>query len=159
MPTGHEELYLVTRGHAKFTVGGEEIDGPEGTIVLVREPSLSRGAVACEDGTIVLTVGAAPGEAFTPQAWETNRDVFALLDAGRPAEAKALLLDALERYQDRSTLSYNLACAEAMLGEADDALEHLRQAIDARPEAAEWARDDADLASLRDDPRFAELLG
>lgn len=159
VPTGHEELYLVTAGHATFSVGGEEIDGPEGTIVLVRDAALSRGAVAREPGTSVLTVGAKPGEAYTPIPWETSRDVVALLDGGRPAEAKTLLLDALERYEDKSVLLYNLACAEAMLGEADEALGHLRLAIDSRPDAVEWAREDADLASIRDDPRFAELLG
>jgi tetratricopeptide (TPR) repeat protein len=159
VPTGHEEIYLVTAGHATFTVGGEEIDGPEGTIVLVREASLSRGAVAREAGTTILTVGAKPGEAFTPIPWETSRDVVAFLDSGRPAEAKALLLDALERYEDKSVLLYNLACAEAMLGESDEALTHLEQAIAARPSFAEDARGDADFASLRDDPRFTELLG
>ncbi len=86
-PTGHEELYLVTAGHATFTVGGEEIDGPEGTIVLVRDASLSRGAVARESGTTILTVGAKPGEAFTPIPWETSRDVVALLDGGHVLEA------------------------------------------------------------------------
>ena len=69
------------------------------------------------------------------------------------------MLDALERYEDKSVLLYNLACAEAMLGETDEALGHLRLAIDSLPEAAEWAREDVDLASIRDDPRFAELLG
>ena len=159
VPTGHEELYLVTAGHATFSVGGEEIDGREGTIVLVRDAALSRGAVAREPGTTVLTVGAKPGEAYTPIPWETSRDVVALLDGGRPAEAKTLLLDALERYEDKSVLLYNLACAEALLGEADEALGHLRLAIESRPDAAEWAREDVDLASIRDDPRFEQLLG
>jgi tetratricopeptide (TPR) repeat protein len=159
VPTGHEELYLVTAGHATFSVGGEEIDGPEGTIVLVRDASLSRGAIARKPGTAVLTVGAKPGEVYTPIPWETSRDVVALLDGGRPAEAKTLLLDALEHYEDKSVLLYNLACAEALLGEADEAMGHLGRAIDSRPEAAEWAREDADLASIRDDPRFEELLG
>ncbi|HEY7691326.1 MAG TPA: AraC family ligand binding domain-containing protein [Gaiellaceae bacterium] len=158
-PTGHEELYLVTAGHATFTVGGEEIDGPEGTIVLVRDPSLSRGAVARAEGTTILTVGAKPGEAYSAQAWETNRDVFALLDEGRPAEAKQLLIEALDRYQERTTLYYNLACAEALLGETEEALGHLRMTIERRPEYAGWAREDKDLISLRGDPRFAELVG
>ena len=139
-------------------MGGEEIDGPEGSIVLVRDAELSRGAVARETGTTILTVGAKPGEAFTPIPWETSRDVVALLDGGRPAEAKSLLLEALERYEDRSVMLYNLACAEAMLGESDEALAHLEQAIAARPSLAEDAREDADFASIRDDPRFAELL-
>jgi tetratricopeptide (TPR) repeat protein len=159
VPTGHEELYVVVSGHAAFTVAGEEVDGPTGTIVFVRDPAAKRGAVAREPGTTVLSVGAKAGEAYTPQPWETNRDVFALLDTGKPAEAKRLLTDAIERYEDKSTLYYNLACAEALLGETDAAFGHLRLAIDANPSLAEYLPDDGDLAPLRDDPRFAELLG
>jgi tetratricopeptide (TPR) repeat protein len=127
--------------------------------VLVRDAMLSRGAVAQNGPTTILTVGAKPGEAFAPVPWETSRDVVALLDGGRPAEARTLLLDALERYEDKSVLLYNLACAEAMLGETDEALKHLQGAIELQPDAAEWARDDHDLASLHDDPRFTELVG
>jgi tetratricopeptide (TPR) repeat protein len=158
-PTGHEELYVVVSGHATFAVAGDEIDGPSGTIVFVRDPSVTRGATARQPGTTVLSVGAKAGEAFTPRPWETNRDVFALLDSGKPAEAKALLTDAIERYEDTSTLYYNLACAEAQLGETDAALGHLRTAVQANPALAAHLSEDTDLASLRDDPRFAELLG
>jgi tetratricopeptide (TPR) repeat protein len=158
-PTAHEELYVVISGHATFTVAGDEVDGPTGTIVFVRDPSAKRAATAREPGTTILTVGAKADEAFTPQPWETNRDVFALLDGGKPAEAKALLNDAIERYEDRSTLFFNLACAEALLGETDAALEHLRTALDGNPALAEYLPEDKDLASLRDDPRFSRLLG
>jgi tetratricopeptide (TPR) repeat protein len=158
VPTGHEELYVVVSGHAGFTVAGDEVDGPTGTIVFVRDPAAKRGAVAREPGTTVLSVGAKAGEAYSPQPWETNRDVFALLDTGKPAEAKRLLTDAIERYEDKSTLFYNLACAEALLGETDAALEHLGAALEGNPSLAEYVGDDKDLASLRDDPRFAELL-
>jgi tetratricopeptide (TPR) repeat protein len=157
-PTGHEELYLVTAGHASFTVGGEAIDAPAGTIVFVRDPAAKRGAVAREAGTTVLSVGAKPGEAYRPRSWETNRDVFALLDSGKNAEAKQLLIDALEGYDDHGTLLYNLACAEAQLGETDAALEHLRAALADSPSLAESAREDGDLGAIRDDPRFAEIV-
>jgi tetratricopeptide (TPR) repeat protein len=130
------------------------VDAPAGTIVLVRDTALRRGAVAREQGTTVLSVGAAPGEAYRPRAWETNRDVYALLDAGRDEDARQLLLDALERYEDTSTLYYNLACAEAKLGEADAALDHLALAVAGEPALAAAARGDHDLDSLRADPRF-----
>jgi tetratricopeptide (TPR) repeat protein len=158
-PTGHEELYLVVAGHAAFTVAGEEIDGPTGTVVLVQDPSVRRGAVAKAAETTVLSVGAKPGEPYAPRSWEVDRDVVALLEAGRPAEAKAMLLEALERYDDEGALLYNLACAEALLGEHDVALDHLRQAIAGLPAAADWAREDTDLDPLRADPRFAEIVG
>jgi tetratricopeptide (TPR) repeat protein len=157
-PSGHEELYVVTAGHATFTVEGDHVDAPAGTIVFVRDPEATRGAVAREPGTTVLSVGGKPGEAYRPLSWETNRDVFALLDSGRAAEAKSLLTEALDRYDDRSTLFYNLACAEAQLGETDAAFEHLRSALGQRPSLADNARDDADLEPLRDDPRFPELV-
>jgi tetratricopeptide (TPR) repeat protein len=158
-PSRHEELFLVTAGHATFMVAGDELDAPAGAIVFVRDPSVSRGAVARDPETTVLSVGAAAGEAFRPRSWETNRDVIALLDAGRYTEAKQLLLDALGRYDDRDTMLYNLACAEARLGEHDDAIGHLREAIGVRPSLAEHMADDHDLAPLRDDPRFGEITG
>src|SRR5205814_8947924 len=125
-PSGHEELYLVLEGHATFTVAGEEIDAPAGTLVFVRDPAAKRGAVAREAGTTVLTVGARPGAAYRPRARETNVDVFPMFDEGRFAEAKELLLDSLGRYEDQGTLLYNLACAEAQLGNPEAALDHLK---------------------------------
>ena len=67
---GHEELYVVVRGHARFTVGDEEIDAPEGTLVFISDPALVREAIASEAGTTVLAIGAARGVAFEPSDWE-----------------------------------------------------------------------------------------
>ena len=156
-PSGHEELYLVAAGHAAFTVNGEEIDAPAGTIVFVRDPAVSRGAVAREPGTTVVAIGGKPGEPYRPRAWETNAEVFPLFDRGEHAEARRVLTEALDRYDDRAALHYNLACAEAQLGETDAAFEHLRAALEERPSFAGDAREDDDLAPLRDDPRFAEI--
>jgi tetratricopeptide (TPR) repeat protein len=157
-PSGHEELYLVVAGRASFTVGGEEVDAPAGTIVFVRNPKATRSAAALDPGTTVLAVGGRPGEAYRPRAWETNADVFAMLDSGRHEEAKHVLIEALDRYEDRGTLLYNLACAEAQLGETDAALDHLGAAVQERPSLAESARDDDDLEPIRDDPRFEDLV-
>ena len=75
--TGHEELYLVIAGHATFTVDGEEVDAPTGTAVFVRDPAARRGAVAAQGGTTILTVGAQPGVAFAPSAWERSAPALA----------------------------------------------------------------------------------
>ncbi len=69
-----------------------------------------------------------------------------------------MLTEALDRYEDRSSLFYNLACAEAGLGETDAALEHLRAAVRERPSLAGDARQDSDFEPIRDDPRFAEVV-
>jgi hypothetical protein len=70
--THHHELYFVARGHATFTVDGDEIDAPAGTLVNVPDPASIREATAEDEGTLVLIVGGTPGEAFTPSGWETK---------------------------------------------------------------------------------------
>ena len=67
---GHEELFAVLSGHAVFTVDGEDIDAPPGTLVFVRDPALNRSARATADGTEILAVGGRPGAAFAVSRWE-----------------------------------------------------------------------------------------
>ena len=67
---GHEELYVVLSGAARFTVGDEQIDAHTGTLVFISDPALVREAVATAPGTTVLSVGAARGVAFEPSDWE-----------------------------------------------------------------------------------------
>ncbi|MDQ2984781.1 MAG: cupin domain-containing protein [Actinomycetota bacterium] len=67
---GHEELYFVIKGEARFTVDGETVDAPAGTFVFVREPSAKRSATTETPGTTILAVGGARGEAFKISRWE-----------------------------------------------------------------------------------------
>ena len=67
---GHEELFAVMTGHAVFTVDGEEIDAPAGTIVFVRDPALIRAARATADKTAIFMVGAPAGVGYTVSRWE-----------------------------------------------------------------------------------------
>jgi tetratricopeptide (TPR) repeat protein len=151
---GHQELYFVLDGHARFTLDGEEVDAPTGTLVFVRDPAVKRRAVAREPETTILAVGATPGKAFTVSPWEEMGDIIPLFNEGEYAEAKRLLEELRERQPDGAGVLYNLACAEARLGETDAALEHLRQAVDGSEQFAEYARTDEDFESIRDDPRF-----
>jgi tetratricopeptide (TPR) repeat protein len=149
--SGHEELYVVVSGRATFTVDGHEIDGPAGALIFVGNPKSKRGAVAAEPGTTALAVGAKPGEAFHPMPWEVNADVLPLFAEGRYEEAKGLLVDALEQYEvERGILLYNLACAEARLGQTEAALDHLGAAFAERPDLREAASTDEDLESVRE---------
>jgi tetratricopeptide (TPR) repeat protein len=157
-PSGHEELYLVLAGHAVFTVATDEIDAPAGTIVFVRDPLAQRGAVARAPDTSVLVVGGPPGQAYKPRSWEANSDVIELFDRGLHEQAKQVLTEALDRYEDRATILYNLACAEAQLGDVDAALEYLRAGLRERPDLAGTAREDSDLEPIRADPRFAGIV-
>jgi tetratricopeptide (TPR) repeat protein len=153
-PSGHEELYLVVAGRATFTVEGHEVDAPVGTVVHVREPGATRAATAAEPGTTVLAIGGRPGAAYEPRDWEINAEVLPLFERQEYGEAKRILAEAHEHDPDAAGLLYNLACAEARLGEHEPALEHLARAVELAPRFAEFAQGDDDLASLRGDPRF-----
>jgi tetratricopeptide (TPR) repeat protein len=98
------------------------------------------------------------GVAYTPGAFEVNIDVFRLFQEDKIEQAKDMITDALERFEDRGALTYNLACAEARLGETESAVEHLRAALELRPGLTDLARGDTDLDALREDPRFVELV-
>ncbi len=69
-PVDQQEMYVVVRGAARFTVGGETFDAPAGEVVFVHDPAAVREAFATQDRTLVLAVGGAVGSAFTPSQWE-----------------------------------------------------------------------------------------
>ncbi len=52
---------------------------------------------------------------------------------------------------------YNLACAHALSGQTQQALEELCQALRLNPRLSEWSRQDADLESLRGEPAYQAL--
>jgi hypothetical protein len=58
-----------------------------------------------------------------------------------------------------ATPLYNLACCEALSGRTDDAIGHLRVAIERRPSLRDLAKADTDFDSLRAEPAFRELVG
>jgi tetratricopeptide (TPR) repeat protein len=149
---GHEEVYVVLEGRATFTLGEETLDAPAGTVVFIRDPAVKRHARAEEPGTAVLALGGPRDAAYEPSAWE---DYFAAerhRNAGDYDAYADELVEALARRPDHPGTLYNLACAEALAGRDDDALEHLRRAIELRPELAEYAQEDEDFAALRDRP-------
>ena len=155
--SGHEELYVVVRGTAHFTVGDETFDAPAGALIHVK-PGTFRVATAAEAATSILVAGAKEGEAFVPGGWEDVHVAFAFLDAGDAAAGRAVMqaTDAPDEYLWGK--HYNLACYEAIAGEPDAAFEHLRSALDLnRDQVMKLLPQDTDLDPIRDDPRFKEL--
>jgi tetratricopeptide (TPR) repeat protein len=157
---GHQELYLVLRGKATFTVDGESIDAPAMTFVFVADPESKRGAVAEDEGTIVLVVGAKAGVPFEISPWERNSAALRYWTTEEWDKAIALLSEQVEAQPESGGPMYNLACAEARDGRKDAALEHLSRAVELEPRFRELAQGDSDFESIRDDPRFplAEAL-
>jgi hypothetical protein len=154
---GSEELYVVVRGRATFTVGEETADAPAGTIVFV-PPQVFRTAVAQEDDTIVLAVGGRVGEPFQGGNWDTFAVADALRRSERLEEGREVLRRAREERPDSWAMAYNSGCWEALAGNADEAFEHLRRARELNAEGVRpYLAEDSDLDSLREDPRFQEL--
>ena len=149
---GHEEVYVVLSGHATFTLGDETLDAPVGTLVFIRDPDVRRHARAEEPGTSVLAIGGPRDAVYEPSAWE---DFFAAERHRTAGNYDAYLTEmeaALERRPDHPGALYHVACAEALVGRAEVAVEHLRRALELKPELVERASADEDFASLRDRP-------
>jgi tetratricopeptide (TPR) repeat protein len=150
----HEEIYLVLRGRARFTVDGNEHELAAGQLVFVRDPSLRRGAVAIDADTIVLALGGKPGQAHKVSAWEA---MFAAVPYSRQenwSEAIRIHVEALAEQPEHPALLYNLACMEARGGRHLDALLHLQRSVELEPKWAEHARNDSDFAAIRSEPGF-----
>jgi hypothetical protein len=64
LDSGQEELYVVVRGSARFTLNGEECYAPAVSVVAVPDTSVSRAAIATEDGTLLLAIGGPAGSGF-----------------------------------------------------------------------------------------------
>ncbi|MBV8396622.1 MAG: hypothetical protein JO064_10245 [Actinobacteria bacterium] len=151
---GHEELYVVVRGRATFTVDGNEIDAPAGTFVFVRDPKLRRSAIAEDDGTVVLALGGEPGAAYQVSPWESYFAAFPALREERYDEAIALMEAGLREHPGNPSILYNLACAEALARRSADALRHLAEAVSVEPRLRERAQADPDFDAIRAEPGF-----
>jgi hypothetical protein len=154
----HEELYVVVTGRATFTVDGESLDAPAGTLVFLDDPKEVRAARAVEDGTTVLAIGGTRGEPFRVSPWEFTFAASPALKAKRYDDAETLIREGLERYPGNPSLLYDLACVDALQGRTEEALEHLATALDAQPKWKEYAAKDDDFASIREDRRFAAAV-
>jgi hypothetical protein len=78
--------------------------------------------------------------------------------AGRLQAEFAGLLDALDDGGVwRGTVRYNLACHHALAGEAEKAIDALREAFRLNPDLIAWSKEDTDLAPIRNEAGFRQL--
>jgi mannose-6-phosphate isomerase-like protein (cupin superfamily) len=154
----NEELYFVHRGRARFELDGEKVDAPEGTFVFAK-PGVKRTAFAEEAETTLLALGGTPGQAYEPDGWELWAPVGPLYQEGKYGEAADKARDIVEANPEYPALLYNLACCESLAGRKDDAVRHLRSAIERSAQLRRLAVEDDDVAAIRDDPEIKALLG
>jgi hypothetical protein len=142
---GHEEVYVVLRGHARFTLDGEQLEALAGTFVRV-DPAVHRQAIATEPGTAVLALGGPP--TFVPSASEWIERARPHLRS-HPAEARRILDDLAQRRPDSAGVPIGEALLAAAQGDEAGAREHLRAAL---------AQDPSVRAGLEAEPDLARLL-
>jgi Tetratricopeptide repeat len=65
----------------------------------------------------------------------------------------------IEAHPEYAEPMYNLACCEALAGRTEDAIEHLRLALEKAEQLRSFAEEDSDLEPIRDDPAFKALVG
>ena len=150
----HEEIYLVLRGRARFTVDGHEHELGAGELVHISDPSLRRSAIGLTADTIVLALGGKPGEPHRVSAWEA---MFYAVPASREErwdDAIHIHEEALVEQPEHPALLYNLACMEARGGRHLDALLHVKRAVELDPSWAKHAAKDSDFAAIRSEPGF-----
>jgi uncharacterized Ntn-hydrolase superfamily protein len=70
-----------------------------------------------------------------------------------------ILEEAAERFPDDATILYDLACYESLDGRREDAVGHVRRAIELEPGYREAAAVDQDFATLRHDDAFRAVVG
>jgi hypothetical protein len=134
-----------------------------------------------QQGASVQPQGASPAMSeaealFQAQKWADARRAFEALTKVEPANGRAWLrlggaLHALGQYAEAARAleraveilrgpiaMYNLACAYARLNDKERAFEWLNKAINAGFPQVSLMPQDEDLATLRDDARFKEVL-
>jgi hypothetical protein len=145
----HQELYVVIRGAARFTLDGETFDAPTGTLVSVPDPSVHRHAVATHAGTEVLAFGGDPG--FEPAGHEWMWRVRHMLPQ-QVDHARALADAGLAELPDSPGLWYCQALVAAADQRPDEARQWLAKATRRSPELREEARSEHLLADITDEP-------
>ena len=153
---GSEELYVVLNGRARFEIDGDTVDAPQGTLVFV-PPETNRTAFAEEPETTVLAIGSNVGQPYLVRGWEVWAEFHTAYEAGDYASVVDRAREPLEASGYAIPL-YNLACCEALTGHKEDAISHLRVALERQPSLRDLAAEDTDLDPLRDDSAFRELV-
>jgi hypothetical protein len=104
-------------------------------VVFYSDPNSRRGAIAQENGTIVVVVGGTAGAAGPVSAWEHRFAGAAQANAGDPESGYATAAVGLRDHPDDANLHYDLACFAAVAANAERALEHWRRAAEIDPRA------------------------
>ena len=148
----HEELYVVLAGHVRVhgRRRGDRRARPGRWCSSATRPSAAARTPSSLGRPSSRSAGGS-GEPYEVSPWE---HYFAAIPAAKAGDwdGRSRSVRGAPEHADNPAVLYNLACFEAQAGRRDDALAHIRRALELDPETTrEWAEDDEDLASLRGD--------
>ncbi len=152
-----EELYLVVNGRASFRARRRAGRRAERD-VRVRAAGRQTDRVCTGAGPRCSRSAANPGSPMSRLGWEIWAPIGRLYEAGDYAEAADRGRQLLAADPPYAALYYNVACCESLAGRKDDALAHLRRAIELSDRTRDLARGDSDFDPIRNEPAFADLL-
>ena len=156
---GHEEIYFVHSGRARFELDGETVDAAPGAFVYAK-PEVKRTAFAEEANTVLVAMGGTPGKAYESHGWEIWAPLQPLYQAGEYAQVADRLDSELTVDAPWPMLHYNAACIYSLADRKEQALAHIRRAMELAPDNVRgYAENDDDLANIREEPAFKELFG
>jgi len=89
--------------------------------------------------------------------WYLHRQGMQMMEVKEYAKARELFRKQFS-LTAHATPMYNIACCDALLGEASEAIAHLNQAVDLGYCNSEHTLNDEDLKSLRDNGEFQKVL-
>jgi tetratricopeptide (TPR) repeat protein len=144
-----------------FLVGALAITAPFGILVpagrlLGREPPFTLARLYTK--VMLRWVEISCGIRYEVTGWELFAPIRPLYEAGRYDEAADRARELVDAHPEFPGLAYNLACCESLAGRKEDAIEHLRVAIEARESTREFAAGDSDFDTIRDAAAFRSLV-
>jgi quercetin dioxygenase-like cupin family protein len=142
---GHEEVYLVLRGRATFTLDGTEVDAPAGTFVAVIDPGVHRRAIAAEPDTAVLALGGPPVFVPSDSEWIERARPHLRSD---PERAIAILEDLRAVKPEGPIAEVAAAFLAIARGDEAGARAALAGLVARRPDLIPVLADDEDLEGL-----------
>ena len=140
---GHEEVYAVIAGAARFALDGSDLDAPAGTFLRVA-PEVRRGARALEPDTAVLALGGPASFATSASEWIERARAYA---RASPARAEAVLAELREAMPESVGVPIGQALLAAARGDERSAVNELREALRREPSLAEHLARDPDLGA------------
>ncbi len=147
-----EQLFLVVSGGAIFNVEGETLTARPGTLVFTA-PGVNRTG-GPQNPARPSSPSMVRHTAYDATGWELWAPLVPLNESGQHTELASRMVEVIATNPQYPMLGYNLACCESLSGRTDEAIEHLRQAVQAAEKFRADARDDADFDPVRNEPAF-----